>query len=905
MNKKYETGLFATNANFIEEIYSRYLEQPLSVEKDWREAFDEIQVTRNLKRNSLNSGQETPVANSSLLNRSESKHIRKQLTEIANSYRAFGHMAATLDPLDMHNNRQNSNLALHDLDDNMLDEEIDLNGELGMQLTTARQAIDRLKKIYCGNRGFEYMHISNPEIRGWLQEKIEQQGTSLSQQERISALDLITKIEIFEQFLHNKFIGAKRFSGEGAEAAPAAIDAIILAAAASGTEEVIIGVAHRGRLDVLTSIVQKPYEVIMAEFRGKKPKYMTGAGDVKYHLGASNNIVLRNNKRIHVSLTPNPSHLEAVNAVAMGRVRAKQGQRKSKQEVLSILVHGDASFAGQGVVFEALQLSRLEGYDIGGTIHIIINNQVGFTTNPDCSRSSYHASDIAKAVEIPILHLNGDDIDSVLAASKLAAEFRQKFSRDIVLHIVCYRKYGHNEGDEPSFTQPAMYKKIASHPSVVQQYQQELIEEDLVLPEKSKESRAEFLALLEKKLGQSQNYVAKKADWLTEKEEEAPKGQTGVNIAVLKKIGKNLTNLPPGFNISNKLKRILKNKEQTLENGQGIDWATAEALAFGSLMHEEAKIRLAGQDSCRGTFSHRHAVIINQENLQEYIPLATIAPEKIEIINSPLSEYAAMGFEYGYSTAESRSLVIWEGQFGDFVNGAQIIIDQFIAAAESKWNSTSNITLLLPHGYEGQGPEHSSARIERFLQLCAEDNMQAVNCSTPANYFHVLRRQIYQNSPKPLIVFTPKSLLRHKLAVSNIEEMSTGTTFKTIIPDTDTQKATKLIICSGKIYYDLLQTKQERQIKDVAIVRLEQYYPFPQKALAEQIKRYPGAKITWCQEEPANMGAWSFVWPLIQNAAAHSKVLYIGRPAAASPASGYSSTHSQEQQKIIEDALQS
>ncbi|GFZ80537.1 2-oxoglutarate dehydrogenase subunit E1 [Rickettsiales bacterium] len=895
MNKKYETGLFAANANFIEEMYLRYLEQPLSVEKDWREAFDKIQT----KKDYSYSEQDAPAASSS----PRSGYIRKQLAEIANSYRTFGHMAAALDPLDMCNNRQNPNLTPHRLDEAMLDEEIDLNGEMGMHLTTARKAIDRLRQIYCSSRGFEYMHISDPEIREWLQEKIENLEAPLSQQERTSALDLLTKIEIFEQFLHNKFIGAKRFSGEGAEAATAAIEAIILAATESGTEEVIIGMAHRGRLDVLTGIVQKPYELIMTEFQGKKPKYMTGAGDVKYHLGATNDIVLRNGRQVRISLTPNPSHLEAVNAVAMGRARAKQEGREERQQVLSILVHGDASFAGQGVVSEALQLSRLEGYDVGGTMHIIVDNQVGFTTNPDCARSSYHASDIAKAVEMPILHLNGDDIDSVLSASKLAAEFRQKFSRDIVLHVVCYRKYGHNEGDEPSFTQPAMYKKIASHPSVVQQYQQKLIEENLFSLQEREEFRIKFLDLLGQKLEQSRSYVAKKTDWLAEREKEgATKGQTGMKTGVLKKIGKHLTSLPPGFNVSNKLKRILKNKEQALESGQDIDWATAEALAFGSLMHEGIKVRLAGQDSRRGTFSHRHATIIDQEKSQEYIPLAAIAPEKIEIINSSLSEYAAMGFEYGYSATESRSLVLWEGQFGDFVNGAQIIIDQFIAAAESKWNSTSNITLLLPHGYEGQGPEHSSARIERFLQLCAEDNMQAVNCSTPANYFHALRRQIYQNSPKPLIIFTPKSLLRHKLAISKIEEMAAGTAFETIIPDAETKKAKKIIICSGKIYYDLLQTRKEKQIKNIAIVRLEQYYPFPQKALAEQIKRHPGAKIIWCQEEPANMGAWSFVWPLIKDAA-QGEVRYIGRPAAASPASGYSSTHSQEQQKIIEDAL--
>ena len=692
-----------------------------------------------------------------------------------------------------------------------------------------------------------------------------------------------------------------------------------------GLEEIVIGMAHRGRLNVLNNVLQKPFRAIISEFMGNpsNPEETGGSGDVKYHMGSSSDREF-DGINVHFTLNANPSHLEVVNPVVIGRVRAKQNQRndKKRNKVLGLLIHGDAAFAGQGILAETFDFAELRSYKTGGTLHLIINNQIGFTTSPAYSRSSPYCTDVAKIVMAPIFHVNADDPESVVHVSRIATEFRQKFSADAVIDIIGYRRYGHNEGDEPSFTQPIMYKKISNHPFVTKIYSEKLISENKMTSEEAKNIYDKRNAFLEQEFQAGNNYLPNKADWLEGKWsglKKAPgleerRGRTGVQIDKIRAVGNVMTSVPKNFEVHRKLQRVLDNRKKSLDEGTNIDWSTAEQLAFGTLLVEGNPVRLSGQDCGRGTFSQRHAVFIDQNSEERYIPLSNITKDQgsFEVIDSPLSEAGVLGFEYGFSQAEPNALVMWEAQFGDFANGAQVIVDQFISSGEAKWLRMSGLVMLLPHGYEGQGPEHSSARLERYLRLCAEDNIQVVNCTTPANYFHVLRRQLCRDFRKPLIVMTPKSLLRNKLCVSNIEDMSEETSFHRVIFDDDNKTADKkierVIICSGKIFYDLFEAREKNKLYNIRILRLEQIYPFPKNSLQKYISKTPQAKIIWCQEEPENMGSWSFIDRRLESVLVNSKCkfnrpIYAGRPEAASPATGTMSRHLKEQKLLVDQAL--
>ncbi len=776
------------------------------------------------------------------------------------------------------------------------------------------------------------MHLQDPEAKGWLQQRIEGYGKEISftQEGRKAILNKLIEAEGFEKFLHVKYTGTKRFGLDGGEALIPAMEQIIKRGGALGAREIVFGMPHRGRLNILATVLSKPYRAIFNEFQGGsfKPQDVDGSGDVKYHLGASSDREFDGNK-VHLSLTANPSHLEAVNPVVLGKVRAKQGQHDDdRTTVIPVLLHGDAAFAGQGVVAECFGLSGLRGHKTGGTIHIIVNNQIGFTTAPHHSRSSPYPTDIAKMVDCPIFHVNGDDPEAVVHAAKVATEFRQQFQRDVVIDIFCYRRFGHNEGDEPMFTQPLMYKAIKGKPTTLQIYADRLVEEGLVERAEVEAEKEEFQAMLSREFDSAKTFRPNKADWLDGRwsgfetsEGEYQRGQTAVPMETLCEVGAALTRLPENFHPHRTVARLLEAKREAIEKGEGIDWATAEALAFGSLLLEGYKVRMSGQDSVRGTFSQRHAAVTDQETEERYFPLAHIREDQanFDVINSMLSEYAVLGYEYGYSLAEPNALVLWEAQFGDFANGAQIMIDQFICCGERKWLRMSGLVLLLPHGYEGQGPEHSSARIERFLQLSAEDNWIVANCTTPANYFHILRRQLHRSFRKPLILFTPKSLLRHKRAVSTLGEMAEGSSFHRVLWDDAEMQGSeftlkpddqigRVVMCSGKVYFDLLEARNEAGLDDVYIMRLEQFYPFPALSLTRELSRFKNAEMVWCQEEPKNQGAWFFVepnieWVLSRIGARLTRPLYAGRPATASPATGLASQHKAEQEALVSAAL--
>ncbi|MDH3242437.1 MAG: 2-oxoglutarate dehydrogenase E1 component, partial [Alphaproteobacteria bacterium] len=730
--------------------------------------------------------------------------------------------------------------------------------------------------------------------------------------------------EEFEKFLHVKYPGTKRFGVDGAEAMITALEEIIHTASALGVEEIIFGMPHRGRLNVLANIMGKPYTAIFSEFQGTSanPEDVQGSGDVKYHLGTSGDREFEG-RNMHLSLNANPSHLEAVDPVVVGKVRAKQAQRgdETRDKVMGILMHGDAAFAGQGLVAETFTFSDLRGYRSGGTVHLIVNNQIGFTTAPRFSRSSPYPSDLAKVVQAPIFHVNGDDPEAVAQVARIATEYRAKFNKDVVIDMFCYRRFGHNESDEPSFTQPLMYRKIADHPSAVEIYGKRLVDEGVLTREQVDAEIAAFRQELEEDFEASKTFKPNKADWLEGAwtgfevaSGDKRSGYTAVPLKTLRRVGAALTAIPEDFNLHPRIGRQLKAKAKMIESGQDIDWSTAEALAFGTLLKEGSPVRLSGQDSGRGTFSQRHSVLVDQDTEERYLPLANVDPDQamFEVIDSPLSEMSVLGFEYGYSITDPNSLVLWEAQFGDFANGAQVIIDQFISSGESKWLRMSGLVMLLPHGYEGQGPEHSSARLERYLQICGEDNWQVVNCTTPANYFHVLRRQLRRAFRKPLVVMTPKSLLRHKLCVSKLEDMGPGTCFHRVIPEVDKMvadaKVRRVVLCTGKVYYDLLTERRERGIDDVAIVRLEQIYPFPVNSLTAELERYSNADVVWCQEEPWNMGAWTFVDRRIEDLLRGLNVSanrpgYAGRAEAAATATGLLSRHNREQAALIDEAL--
>ena len=846
------------------------------------------------------------------------------------AYRINGHLLAKLDPLNLQEQDIHPELdpKTYGFTDDDWDRPIFIEYVLGMESATLRQIMEIVKETYCGSIGIEFMHVQDPAQKGWIQERIEsiRNATEFTKRGKKAIYERLVGAETFEQFLHKKYAGTKRFGLDGSESVVPAIEQILKRGSQLGMKEVVIAMAHRGRLNLLYNILNKPFRAIISEFLGNQanPEDAGGSGDVKYHMGASADREF-DGKTVHLSLQANPSHLEVVAPVVIGRVRAKQNQHNDTNDrlsVLGIVLHGDAAFAGQGIVAETFDFSGLRGYRTGGTIHIVVNNQIGFTTSPNYSRSSPYCTDVAKMVMAPIIHINGDDPEAVVHASRIATEFRQKFACDVVLDIISYRRYGHNEGDEPAFTQPVMYKTIGSHDSISKIYAQKLINQGIITQKEAKDEVDNHNKFLEKEFIAGSSYKPNKADWLEGQwsnlrsaHGDARRGETSVSTKMLKEVGKAITTVPEGFQINKKLSRVVDARKKAIESGEGIDWSTAEHLAFGSLLLEGHPVRLSGQDSGRGTFSQRHSVFIDQISENRYIPLNNIKDkqETFEVIDSPLSEASVLGFEYGYSLTEPTALVMWEAQFGDFANGAQVIVDQFISSGEAKWLRMSGLVMLLPHGYEGQGPEHSSARLERYLQLCGEDNMQVLNCSTPANYFHALRRQLKRDFRKPLIIMTPKSLLRHKMCVSSLSDMAEQTAFRRVIRDPNVNlkdsEIKRVVICSGKVFYNLLEEREKRKINNIRILRLEQIYPFPSKTLKEMLSKIPNAEVVWCQEEPKNMGAWFFVdrrieQVLVDIKAKLTRPTYAGRLEAASPATGSFSRHNKEQNDLVNDALE-
>jgi 2-oxoglutarate dehydrogenase E1 component len=845
------------------------------------------------------------------------------------TYRVRGHLAARLDPLGLSRMDVPPDLtpAYHGFSNADLDRPIYIGGVLGFETATVRQMLDVLQETYCGHIGFEYMHINEVEERRFIQERIEsaEDTVQFTPEGKQSILAKVIHAEQWEKFLAKKYVGTKRFGLDGGEGAVPALEAVIKYGGLTGVTEIDVGMAHRGRLNVLTNVMGKSAQAIFHEFAGgaTNPADVGGSGDVKYHLGTSSDREFDGNK-VHLTLLPNPSHLEAVDPVVLGKARAVQTIRDDKRgkTVLPMLLHGDASFAGQGVVWECLSFSGLPGYGTGGTIHFIINNQIGFTTSPQFGRSSPYPSDVAKGVQAPILHVNGDDPEAVTFCCKMATEFRQTFGRDVVIDMWCYRRFGHNEGDEPSFTQPQMYAAIKKHPPISQLYGARLIEQGVVDQAWIDRTTTDYIAHLEQEFESAVSYLPNKADWFggrwagLGRPGEPVLGrrniQTAISVEELERLGKVLTTVPEGFAIHRTLQRVLDAKKEMFESGEGFDWATAEALAFGSLLVEGQGVRLSGQDSGRGTFSQRHAVWVDQKTGEKYIPLCHVDGARFEVRDSPLSEFGVLGFEYGYSLADPKTLVLWEAQFGDFANGAQSIIDQFIAAGEAKWLRASGLVMLLPHGFEGQGPEHSSARLERYLQLCAEDNMQVANCTTPANYFHILRRQMRRGFRKPLVMMTPKSLLRHKLAVSNIADFTGDSHFRRIMSDLNPpaeEETRRLVLCSGKLAYELMEARDAAGDLGVEVVRIEQLYPFPSEPLVKRLKAMPKLQdLIWAQEEPKNNGAWFFVEDLLEQCLAEAgfkgmRAQYAGRDASASPATGLAKRHAAEQAALIAAAL--
>ena len=854
---------------------------------------------------------------------------------IIRAHRIRGHLVADLDPLGLRDEAIHPELdpKSYGFTEEDLDRPIFIDNVLGLQIASMREIIDLVRRTYCGTFALQYMHISDPEQSAWLKERIEGYGKEIkfTREGRKAILNKLVEAEGFEKFLHVKYMGTKRFGLDGGEALIPALEQIIKRGGALGVKEIVIGMPHRGRLSVLANVMGKPYKAIFNEFQGgsSKPEDVDGSGDVKYHLGASSDREFDGNN-VHLSLTANPSHLEAVNPVVIGKVRAKQQQLndKNRVSVLPLLLHGDAAFAGQGVVAECFGLSGLVGHKTGGTIHVVVNNQIGFTTAPHFSRSSPYPTDIALMVEAPIFHVNGDDPEAVVHAAKVATEFRQKFQKDVVIDIICYRRFGHNEGDEPMFTNPIMYKKIKKQKTTLTLYTDLLVRDGLIPEGEIEDLKTGFQSFLNDEFDAGKNYKPNKADWLDGRwahldrnKDDYQRGQTAISEDTFDKVGAALSKLPDDFPVHKTISRLLDNKNKMFSDGTGLDWATAEALAFGSLLTEGFPVRLSGQDATRGTFSQRHSGIINQNSEDRYYPLNHITKEQAEFeaIDSMLSEYAVLGFEYGYSLSEPNALVAWEAQFGDFANGAQIMFDQFISSGESKWLRMSGLVILLPHGFEGQGPEHSSARLERFLQMCGQDNWIVANCSTPANYFHILRRQLHRSFRKPLILVTPKSLLRHKLCVSDKSNFIDGSSFHRVLWDdaesglTETnlvpdKKIKRVVMCSGKVYFDLLEERDKRDINDIYLLRFEQFYPFPAISAVKELERFKSAEMVWCQEEPKNQGSWTFMepnleWVLTRIKAKFKRPKYVGRAASASPATGLASTHKNQQEVLVNEAL--
>jgi 2-oxoglutarate dehydrogenase E1 component len=937
--------LQGANATYLAELHARYEENPASLDPEWQAFFaslgdnkdDILAEARGPSWAPSRGG--APLAApppGSLTEQQALAAARDTLAArmLIRNYRTRGHLAAKLDPLDLVTRREHPELKpkTYGFTKADYDRPIYIGGVFGLEFATLREILGILKHTYAGHIGVEFMHISDPEQRAWIQDRIEGREIEFTAKGKTAILKKLIEAETFERFLNVKYTGTKRFGLDGGESMVPALEQIIKRGGQLGVNEIVIGMPHRGRLNVLANVMAKPYRAIFNEFRGgsAQPDDVEGSGDVKYHLGASSDREFDQN-RVHLSLTANPSHLEFVDPVVLGKVRAKQDQSNDseREEVLPLLLHGDAAFAGQGVVAECLGLSGLRGHRTGGSLHFIVNNQIGFTTAPRFSRSSPYPSDLAKMIDAPIFHVNGDDPEAVVHVAKIAIEFRQRFRKPVVIDMFCYRRHGHNEADEPAFTQPLMYQRIAKHPSVVEVYSGRLVQEGLLSRAEVDRLQAEFRAYLEEEFAAGEAYRPNRADWLDGKwsgighaDEGARRGVTGVDLDLLKEVGRKITSFPKSFSPHKTIVRIMAARRKTIDEGKGIDWATAEALAFGTLVVEGYRVRLSGQDSERGTFSHRHAVLMDQVNEKKYTPLKHIskAQAPFEVINSMLSEEAVLGFEYGYSLAEPNALVLWEAQFGDFANGAQVIVDQFISSGERKWLRMSGLVLLLPHGYEGQGPEHSSARLERYLQLCAEDNWQIANCTTPANYFHILRRQLHRQFRKPLVLMTPKSLLRHKRVVSSLAQFGPDSTFHRLLWD-DAQflpdqaiklvpddKIRRVVLCSGKVYYDLYEEREQRGIDDVYLLRVEQLYPFPARALIQELGRFKEAEMVWCQEEPKNMGAWTFIepnleWVLDHIAAEHRRPRYVGRPSSAATATGLMTKHIRELKAFLDEAL--
>jgi len=845
------------------------------------------------------------------------------------TYRVRGHLAADLDPLHLAKREMPAELTpeYHGFTGAALDREVWLGGALGLEKGTVREVVEILRRNYCGHLGLEYMHINDLEERRFLQERMEGREAEIrfTPEGKQSILTKVVQAEQWEKFLARKYVGTKRFGLDGGEAMIPALEAVIKYGGQLGIAQLVLGMSHRGRLNVLSNVMGKPYRVIFSEFAGgsANPEDVGGSGDVKYHLGTSSDREF-DGIRVHLSLVPNPSHLEAVDPVVLGKTRAEQIARGDADgsEVLPVLLHGDAAFAAQGIVSECFGFSGIPGYSTGGCIHFVINNQVGFTTSPQFGRSSPYPSDVAKAVQAPIMHVNGDHPEAVTFACKLAIEFRQKFKRDIVIDMWCYRRFGHNEGDEPSFTQPLMYKEIRQHALVSELYAARLEKEGVIREGWVDGEVAAFTTLLEAEFEAAKSYLPNKADWFEgkwaglhkpyEAITERRNVGTGVPEETVREIGRILTTVPADLAVHPTLQRIIDARRAMFESGENFDWATGEALAFGTLVREDHPVRLSGQDSGRGTFSQRHSVWVDQNDGRKYIPLTQVGPARFEVRDSPLSEFGVLGFEYGWSLASPQTLVLWEAQFGDFANGAQTIIDQFIAAGEAKWLRASGLVLLLPHGYEGQGPEHSSARPERFLQLCAEDNLQVANCTTPANYYHLLRRQMHRDFRKPLVIMTPKSLLRNKHAVSSLADFTGDSHFRRILSDPNApadKDVKRLVLCTGKLAYELLEARDKAGDKSTSVVRIEQLYPFPGEALLARLQRMTNLEtVVWAQEEPQNQGYWAHIEPRLERRLGEAglkpkRPVYAGRVAAASPATGLAKRHLAEQAALIAQAL--
>ena len=952
--------LSGTNAAFIESLYARYQENPDAVEPSWRDYFaglgeHELSATQLGRGPAWRRDARTDPASGELIGALTGQWPRKAPAEaserdlraaahqsiraiqMVRAYRVIGHLEADLDPLKIspktpHPQLDPSFYGFHAED---LDRAIFTDGVLGLESATPGRMVEILKRTYCGRIGYEFMHINDAEQKDWLQRRIEgpDKEIAFTPEGKKAILNKLIEAEGFEKFSALRFLGTKRFGLDGGEAMVPALEQIIKRGGQLGVKEIVLGMSHRGRLNVLANVMAKPYRQLFHEFQGgsANPSEVQGSGDVKYHLGASSDRDFDQNK-VHLSLTPNPSHLEAANPVVLGKARAKQYQLGDNQErasVLPLLIHGDAAFAGQGVVAECFAMSGTRGFNTGGTIHFIVNNQIGFTTAPIYSRSSPYPSDVALMVQAPIFHVNGDDPEAVVHVARIATEFRQLFHKDVVIDMFCYRRFGHNENDEPAFTQPLMYRAIKDHPTTLELYATRLVAERTLDQADVKTMIGAFNARLDEEYEASKAHRPNRADWLDGRWSGlavAPsgdrRGETTVPAETLKSVGHALTTVPHGFNIHRTVARQLEAKAKMFETGEGFDWATGEALAFGTLLREGVPVRLSGQDSSRGTFSQRHSSLVDQQSEARYVPLNHIADgqAEFEVVDTLLSEEAVLGFEYGYSTAEPKALVLWEAQFGDFANGAQVVIDQFIASGEMKWLRMCGLVLLLPHGYEGQGPEHSSARLERFLQLCAQDNIQVACPTTPANYFHILRRQIHRPFRKPLVLMTPKSLLRHKRCISFLSDMTPGSSFHRVFRDqaecvpgattiklADDAQIKRVILCTGKVYFDLMEEREKRGESRIQMLRLEQLYPFPDQVLALELNRFPKADLVWCQEEPKNQGAWSFVASRIEDTIGHlggnTRPRYVGRPEYASTAAGLASQHAAELKAFLDEAL--